>query len=270
MFDPKNFAVASAKPLPVYLLLDVSTTMGEVQDLENVKRTGRKFFEDGQHWEEVEGGTTKIDILNEAVKKMLNAFSEEEKMNSEIIVSIITFGDTAELFISPTKVSEIEWTDMVAKGETALGEALKRTKEMIEDKKITLSRAYRPTIVLVSDGKPTDDWKDTLDGFINNGRSKKCDRMAMAVGKDAGENVLKRFIKGTEHELFSSNDAEKISEFFDRVTMSVTTRTRSQNPNKVPSDKDFDTESAHVREKSALTNNETNSDVELSTDDFEW
>ena len=270
MFDPKKFALASAKPLPVYLLLDVSTTMGEVQDPENVKKTGEKFFEDGQHWEVVEGGTTKMDILNVAVKKMLNAFSEEEKMDSEIVVSIITFGDLADLFISPTKASEIEWTDMAAKGETALGEALKRTKEMIEDKKITLSRAYRPTIVLVSDGKPTDDWKDPLDDFINNGRSKKCDRMAMAIGKDADENVLKRFIEGTEHELFSSNDAEKISEFFDRVTMSVTTRTRSQNPNKVPSDKDFDTESAHVREKSVLPNNETKSDEELSTDDFEW
>ena len=52
--------------------------------------------------------------------------------------------------------------------------------------------------------------------------------------------------------------------------MSVTTRTRSQNPNKVPSDKDFDTESAHVREKSVLPNNETKSDEEISIDDFEW
>ncbi|SVC92418.1 uncharacterized protein METZ01_LOCUS345272, partial [marine metagenome] len=85
MFDPKKFALASAKPLPVYLLLDVSTTMGEVQDPENVKKTGEKFFEDGQHWEVVEGGTTKMDILNVAVKKMLNAFSEEEKMDSEIV-----------------------------------------------------------------------------------------------------------------------------------------------------------------------------------------
>ena len=96
---------------------------------------------------------------------------------------------------------------MAAKGETALGEALKRTKEMIEDKKITLSRAYRPTIVLVSDGKPTDDWEDPMDDFINTGRSKKCDRMAMAIGKDADENVLKRFIEGTEHELFYANNS---------------------------------------------------------------
>jgi uncharacterized protein YegL len=263
MFDPKKFAIAKAKPLPVYFLLDVSTTMGAVQDTENLKRTGEKFYEDGQYWEVVEGGTTKMDILNEAVLKMLNTFSKDEKMDSEIVVSIITFGDIADLFISPTKASEIKWTDMVAKGETALGAAIKRTKEMIEDKNITLSRAYRPTIVLVSDGKPTDDWDEPLDDFINTGRSKKCDRMAMAIGSDADESLLNRFIEGTDHELFFADDAEKINEFFERVTMSVTTRTRSQNPNKVPLDKDFDI-------KSIPSNNEIKSNKEPSSNDFEW
>jgi uncharacterized protein YegL len=266
MFDPKKFAVASAKPLPVYLLLDVSTTMGKVEDAENLKRTGEKFFEDGQHWEVVENGTTKMDILNVAVKKMLDIFSEEKKMDSEIIVSIITFGDTADLFISPTKASEIEWTDMAAKGETALGAALKRTKEMIEDKKITLSRAYRPAIVLVSDGKPTDNWKEPLDDFINAGRSKKCDRMAMAIGKDADKAVLERFIDGTDHKLFFSEDATKINEFFERVTMSVTTRSRSQNPNDVPSDEDINTMTVRNRTQSVNPNDSTADDL----DDFEW
>ena len=243
MFDPKDFATGKAKPLPVYLLLDVSGSM--------------------------EGD--KINNLNEAVSEMIKTMADEEKMEVEILISIITFGSDAHVHLTATSASQVEWSNLSASGMTAMGAALTMSKEMIEDKEITPSRAYRPTIVLVSDGQPNDTgWEQSMDDFINNGRSKKCDRMAMAIGEDADENVLKRFIKGTEHELFSSNDAEKISEFFDRVTMSVTTRTRSQNPNKVPSDKDFDTESAHVREKSALTNNETNSDVELSTDDFEW
>ncbi|SVC92417.1 uncharacterized protein METZ01_LOCUS345271, partial [marine metagenome] len=229
-----------------------------------------KFYEDGQYWEVVEGGTTKMDILNEAVVKMLHTFSEEEKMDSEIIVSIITFGDTADLFISPTKASEIEWTDMVAKGETALGEALKRTKEMIEDKKITLSRAYRPTIVLVSDGKPTDDWEDPMDDFINTGRSKKCDRMAMAIGKDADENVLKRFIEGSEHELFYANNAGQLYEFFRYVTMSVTTRSQSQNPNEIPADSDL---KSKVSDESNLTTENSDESAQSNgdtSDDGEW
>ena len=243
MFDPKEFATGEAKPLPVYLLLDISSSMSG----------------------------DKINNLNEAVSEMIRTMADEEKMEVEILISVITFGNDADVHLLATSASQVEWSNLSASGMTAMGAALTKAKEMIEDKEITPSRAYRPTIVLVSDGQPNDTgWERAMDDFINTGRSKKCDRMAMAIGKDADENVLKRFIKGTEHELFSSNDAEKISEFFDRVTMSVTTRTRSQNPNKVPSDKDFDTESAHVREKSVLPNNETKSDEELSTDDFEW
>ena len=266
MFDPKKFAVASAKPLPVYLLLDVSTTMGKVEDDENLLRTGETFYKDGEQWEVVEGGITKMDTLNEAVKKMLTKFFEEEKMGSEIIVSVITFGDDAKLVFSPTKASDINFEKLSADGETSMGVAFTMAKGMIEDKTITPSRAYRPTIVLVSDGKPTDDWDEPLDDFINTGRSKKCDRMAMAIGSDADESVLNRFIEGTDHELFFADDAEKINEFFERVTMSVTTRSRSQNPNDVPSDEEINT----VEEDTKTASDKPIDSAINESDDFEW
>ncbi|MGK0290451.1 MAG: hypothetical protein ACI86H_001910 [bacterium] len=233
MFDPKNFTTTAAKPLPVYLILDVSTTMGEVVDTRNVRRTGKTFFKDGKNWEIVEGGTSKMDELNEAVQKMLDSFKDEEKMEVEILVSIITFGDNATLHLAPTKASNIKWENIKADGETALGSALKMAKNMIEDKEITPSRAYRPTIILISDGQPNDSWEQPLENFITQGRSSKCDRMAMAIGHDADENVLKRFIEGTPHKLFCADNANKLHEFFSRVTMSVTMRTRSKNPNEI-------------------------------------
>ena len=233
-FDPKNFTAPKAKPLPVFLLLDVSTTMGEVLDAENLKRTGETFFKDGKHWEVVEGGVSRMDLLNDAVVKMLKSFSEEEKLETEISLTIITFGDTATLHISPTVASEVKWENLIPDGETALGAALRMAKSMLEDKQITPSRAYRPTIVLVSDGQPNDEWEKALEEFITKGRSSKCDRMAMAIGPDADRTVLGKFIQDTPHQLFSEDNATKILEFFQRVTMSVTTRSRSTNPNKIP------------------------------------
>lgn len=205
-FNPANFTVAKAKPLPVLLLLDVSTSMGG----ENINK------------------------LNAAVKEMISDFAAAEKNEVEILVSIITFGADVLLHTPYTSAKDIEWQDLQVSGATPMGTAFSMAKAMIEDKDVTPSRAYRPTIVLVSDGEPNDSWKQPLRQLVNEGRSEKCDRMAMAIGSDASNSVLNEFISGTENKVFTAQDASQIQEFFKFVTMSVTTRTQSQNANVVP------------------------------------
>ena len=244
MFDPSKYTVAMPKPIPVILLLDVSGSMREVIDIENARRTGEFFFEDGQEWERVEGGTMKLTLMNQAVSKMLDSFRKEVRREVGFMLSIITFGSQASVHTPPTDVTALEWKNFEAEGETALGAALNLSKKMIEDKSIIPSRAYRPTIVLVSDGEPTDDWEEPMRRFVSEGRSSKCFCMAMGIG-EADDNVLRKFISGTPtlaqsasglipNEVFHADDAEGIKDFFQRVTMSVTTRSRSANPNAVP------------------------------------
>ena len=205
-FNPANFTVAKAKPLPVVLLLDVSSSMGG----ESIKK------------------------LNIAVKEMISDFASAEKNEVEILVSIITFGAKVLLHTPYTSAKDIEWQDLTVSGSTPMGTAFSMAKAMIEDKETTPSRAYRPTIVLVSDGEPTDSWQQPLRALVNDGRSNKCDRMAMAIGGAASNTVLNEFISGTENKVFTAQDASQIQEFFKFVTMSVTTRTNSQNANVVP------------------------------------
>ena len=205
-FNPANFTVAKAKPLPVVLLLDVSSSMGG----ESIKK------------------------LNIAVKEMTSDFASAEKNEVEILVSIITFGAKVLLHTPYTSAKDIEWQDLTVSGSTPMGTAFSMAKAMIEDKETTPSRAYRPTIVLVSDGEPTDSWEQPLRALVNDGRSNKCDRMAMAIGGAASNTVLNEFISGTENKVFTAQDASQIQEFFKFVTMSVTTRTNSQNANVVP------------------------------------
>jgi uncharacterized protein YegL len=253
MFDASKFTVSKAKPLPVILLLDVSGSMNEVVDHENVRRTGQTFVDDGKTWEMVEGGTSKIQILNQAVKQMIDSFAAEEKMETELLVSIIVFGDSALQHLPPTAASSVEWTDMTADGCTVMGAAFLLAKGLIEDKNVVPSRAYRPTVVLVSDGHPTDDWKAPLESLIYEGRSSKCFFMAMGIGEDPGIQFLDHFISQTpflaevnghaiRNTVFHATDADKIHEFFHTVTMSVTTRSSSQNPNTIPTSTKSDTE----------------------------
>ena len=51
---------------------------------------------DGQTWELVEGGTSKIQILNQAVKEMIDSFAAEEKMETEFFGKASVTEDMAE------------------------------------------------------------------------------------------------------------------------------------------------------------------------------
>ena len=207
-FDPSKYTVAKAKPLPVVLLLDTSSSMN------------------------AGGEQSKIVELDSAVRDMIKDFAHEEQLETEIQVSVITFGyDGVKLALPYTNASKVEMKKLEAQGNTPMGTALRMAKDMIEVKETTPSRAYRPLVILCSDGAPNDDWEAPMDNFIKDGRSSKCDRMAMAIGSDANEAVLKRFIEGTENPLFYAKDASSMHKFFKFVTMSVATRSNSQNPN---------------------------------------
>lgn len=207
-FDPSKYTVAKAKPLPVVLLLDTSSSMN------------------------AGGEQSKIAELDSAVREMIKDFAHEEQLETEIQVSVITFGyNGVQLALPYTNASKVEIKKLEAQGNTPMGMALRMAKDMIEDKETTPSRAYRPLVILCSDGAPNDDWEGPMDNFIKDGRSSKCDRMAMAIGSDANEVVLKRFIEGTENPLFYAKDASSMHKFFKFVTMSVATRSHSQNPN---------------------------------------
>lgn len=219
MFDPKKFTTPTAKPLPVVLLLDVSSSMSG----------------------------DKIENLNKAVEDMLDTFAQEEKMETEILVSVITFGNQVELQVPYTKASQVQWQGLQANGMTPMGTALKMAKAMIEDKETTPSRAYRPTIVLVSDGQPNDSWERPLEEFISEGRSAKCFCWAMGIGQDADKGVLDRFISKTPflatevpNRVFEAKEARDIHQFFQLLTMSMTRRTQSKNPNVVPASIELD------------------------------
>lgn len=217
----KDFAIAKPKPLPVILLADVSGSMGE----------------DG-----------KIEALNAAVRDMIETFSKESRLRAEIQVSIITFGGQAKVHLPLTPVHELSSLDeFQADGGTPMGAAFVLAQQLIQDQNSIPSRACRPTIVLVSDGHPTDDWETAFRALSGSERSQRATRFAMAIGADADEAMLKSFVNDREAPVFRANNARDIHRFFRAVTMSVSSRSQRQNPDETepfvvppPPEDDFD------------------------------
>lgn len=201
-----KFITLSARPLPVILLTDTSGSMGEAG---------------------------KITAMNTAIREMLDAFSSGEDLRAELHVAIITFGGEARVHTPLQPARTVQWSDMHAGGGTPMGAAMRLAAELVADRDKVPARAYRPTVILVSDGQPTDDWEPAFED-LRGGRAGKADRMALAIGADADVEMLRRFLGDADRPVYVAADARRIRDFFKYLTMTMTARSRSATPNDVP------------------------------------
>jgi uncharacterized protein YegL len=203
MSTMKDFTVASARPLPVIVLADCSGSMAA----------------DG-----------KIGALNQALGEMIRSFANLDAANAEVHVSVITFGEATHTAVPLQPASTAQLPTMPANGSTPLGAALELAADLLENRDAISSRAYRPTVILVSDGQPTDNWKGPLARFAEGTRPGKAERMALAIGADADVGMLRSFLGASNQQVFSAADASQIRSFFRFVTNSVSQRSKSANP----------------------------------------
>lgn len=214
----KDFTVVSARPLPVIVLADVSGSMSA----------------DG-----------KIETLNRSLREMIASFGNEDDLRAEVHVGVITFGGSkAEATHPLAPASKLAWNDLKASGKTPLGSALALAASWLEDRSVIPSRAYMPTLVLVSDGQPDkgDAWQQELQTLLGSQRGAKAQRLALAIGADADEGVLRAFVANPEVPVLHAHDASQISRFFRFVTMSVCSRLASVNPDIPAATEGFDLE----------------------------
>ena len=201
----KQFAMAEARPLPIIVLADTSGSME---------------------------GADKIGALNAALKEMIDSLAKESRLRADIHVGILTFGGTVKQHLPLTSAQVVPTlAELKADGATPMGEAFRLVHSWLEDKNLIPSRAYRPVIILLSDGQPTDDWEGSFKQLCASDRAQKATRLAMAIGADADEVMLKQFINDKEAPLFYAHNARDIHHFFRAVTMSVSAHSSSLNPN---------------------------------------
>jgi uncharacterized protein YegL len=202
----KGFAAPQPRPLPVIVLADTSGSMSM---------------------------NGKIEAMNEALKTMVLSFGRESRLRAEIQVGLITFGGaTARQHVPLVAAHRIDGVEaLAAEGRTPMGSAFEMARTWLEDKDLVPSRAYRPVLVLVSDGAPTDDWEAPLAALKASERGQKATRFAMAIGADADRDMLAKFANDLEAPVFEADGARDIVKFFRAVTMSVMARSASAAPN---------------------------------------
>ena len=123
-----RFVAREPRPLPIFILADTSGSMrGE-----------------------------KINELNLALREMLNALNAADDIRGKFQLCVISFGKETEVLQPLADIEGLEIPELTAAGKTPMGQAFELVKGLIEDRETVSSRAYTPTIVLISDGIPTD------------------------------------------------------------------------------------------------------------------
>jgi uncharacterized protein YegL len=155
----------SVRRLPVYLLLDCSTSM-----------TGQP-----------------IEQVRQGFRALLDDLSTEPMAIETVYLSVITFNNTAQQLMPLTELMQFKEPHIQAGGTTALGAALRLLKNCLETevRKNTETEKgdWKPLVFLMTDGMPTDAWENAADEIKP---AKIANLIAFAAGSSANVDNLKR------------------------------------------------------------------------------
>ena len=154
----------------------------------------------------------KIQALNTAIREAIPHMRKvaEDNPNAQVLVRAVKFASGAQWHISqPTPVADFAWQDLAADGETDMGKALALVAEQLKMPPMS-ERALPPVLVMISDGQPTDDFESGLRALMEQPWGKKAVRIAIAIGQDADNDVLQKFIGHSEIKPLAANSPEAL------------------------------------------------------------
>ena len=168
-----NLDVSNPAPrCPVVLLLDTSSSM--------------------------EGAP--IRELRAGVRQFLQETSGDEAASRSVELEVITFDNDARAILPFTPIVNARISDsaLQANGMTSMGAALELAYRDLADRRRMYRdngiSAYRPWVILMTDGGPNDDWEDKYQKLQQLGDAGKVQYLGIGIGDDADFDTLRMIL----------------------------------------------------------------------------
>lgn len=149
----------------------------------------------------------KIESVNYAIRQTIPEMklASDENPNAQLLIRTLSFSTGATWINStPIEIEDFEWEGLAAEGLTDMGKAFSLLSDQLDIPPMS-TRALPPVIVLLSDGQPTDDYKEELDKLKSLPWGKKAVKIAISIGQDADNCVLEEFTGNKELVLQANN-----------------------------------------------------------------
>lgn len=152
--------------LPVYLLIDCSESMI------------------GQG----------IEAIRTGISSMVSSLRRDPHALESVYLSVITYDAKARLECPLTPLMDFQEPNLILRPGTSLGSALNLLADQIrtEVRKTTFESKgdYRPLVLLLTDGQPSDDWRAPLQRIGAQIRPRPANIYAIGCGEDVDYSVL--------------------------------------------------------------------------------
>jgi uncharacterized protein YegL len=166
--DPLSATGVSRKSLVIFFLIDTSGSM-----------KGKKMGE-----------------LNTVMEELIPEIRRVGEADTEVKVAVLTFSTEVRwMYSTPIAIEDFEWARLRASGVTSMGAAFKELSLRMSRNSYlnSPSLSFAPVIFLMTDGYPSDDYREGLKELQSNSWYKFGLKAALGIGDEANDDVLAEF-----------------------------------------------------------------------------
>ena len=140
-----------------------------------------------------------IKELHEGVCAFINTLKDDAIARSSVELSVITFGQSVQEMISFEEIQKINAPEQIAAcGNTPMGQALEKGLHCIEKRRqVYLENgisSYKPWLVLMSDGMPTDQWQQAAESAKDMSNKGKLLFLGVGIGDNIDMNTYSQIL----------------------------------------------------------------------------
>lgn len=171
--DPLSATAVSKKTLVIFFLIDTSGSM-----------KGKKMGE-----------------LNTVMEELIPEIRRVGEADTDVKIAVLTFSTNVRwMYSQPVSIENFEWARLRADGVTSMGEAFKELAARMSRNSFmsSPSLSFAPVIFLMTDGYPSDDYKEGLKALQANSWYKFGLKAALGIGNEANDDMLAEFTESKD------------------------------------------------------------------------
>ena len=180
---------------------------------------------------------TPIAVLNRAMIETIDVVKEQAKSNADanVKIAVLEFSSGCRWMQphGPEELEDFYWEDLKAGGMTDIGEALKELDVKMSRNAFlnSITGAYLPVIIFMTDGYATDDYKKALSQISQNKWFSRATKIGFALGDDPDIAMITEIV-GNREAIVRTDDLEtfaKMLKFVSVTASMVCSKSRTTN-----------------------------------------